>query len=232
MLRILVVLLILANAGFYSWRQGWLDNVVGVRAMGDREPARLAQQVSPEAVRVLPPLPADPASSTAPAGDTSSSTGEAGTANTCVEIGPFTTAQLSPAEAALQTVMPPSAWTDVKGEVPAVWIVFMGPYADREARQKKTDELKRLRVGYEEVRNIPDFGDGLALGRFEDRAAAEKAATELVARGVRTGRVAQLSPASVTHTLRVAQADVGLQGRLLALQSGGLQGRSFAPCKP
>ncbi|MEY4563004.1 MAG: hypothetical protein RLZZ618_2281, partial [Pseudomonadota bacterium] len=65
-----------------------------------------------------------------------------------------------------------------------------------------------------------------------DRAAAEKAATELVARGVRTGRVAQLSPASVTHTLRVAQADVGLQGRLLALQSGGLQGRSFAPCKP
>ncbi|MDE2298159.1 MAG: hypothetical protein KGK18_08320, partial [Burkholderiales bacterium] len=54
MLRALVLTLLLANVAFYAWTQGWLDAVVGVRATGDREPDRLAQQVRPEIVRIVP----------------------------------------------------------------------------------------------------------------------------------------------------------------------------------
>lgn len=54
MLRAIVALLLLANAVFWGWSQGWLDDVVGVRSIGDREPQRLAQQLRPEIVRVLP----------------------------------------------------------------------------------------------------------------------------------------------------------------------------------
>ena len=46
-------MLILANALFFGWSQGWLDGVAGARAGGDREPERLALQVRPEAIRVL-----------------------------------------------------------------------------------------------------------------------------------------------------------------------------------
>lgn len=65
MLRIVVLLLVLANAGFYGWRQGWLDTAVGVRAQGDREPGRLAAQVAPATVRVLAPLPTETAANQA-----------------------------------------------------------------------------------------------------------------------------------------------------------------------
>lgn len=217
MLRLLVLLLVLANAGVYSWRQGWLDTLVGVRAQGDREPGRLALQVQPEVVRVLAPLPP-------PDADTREATA-------CLEIGPYASAQLGPAEAALQAVLGPGGWVDVKTDIPPVWIVFMGPYPERELRQRKIDELKRLRVAHEEMRNVPELGDGLALGRFDDQGAADKALAELATRGVHSARVAQLSPGGTSHRLRVEQADPGLQDRLLALQAGGLQGRGFLNCK-
>lgn len=54
MLRLLVLLLFVANALFYAWTQGWLDDTVGVRHDGPREPQRMARQVHPEAIQVLP----------------------------------------------------------------------------------------------------------------------------------------------------------------------------------
>lgn len=216
MLRIVVLLLVLANAGFYSWRQGWLDTAVGVPAQGDREPGRLAAQVTPEMVRVLAPLPAENA---------------ANEPTTCLEIGPYSPGQLSTAEAALQTVLTPGTWVDRNADAVPIWIVFMGPYAEPEQREKKTDELKRLDVAYEDVRNVPELGEGLALGRFDDRAAAERAVDELNAKGVRTGRVVLLSPGTTSHYLRVEQADAALQGRLQSLNLSGLHGRNFLPCK-
>ena len=54
MLRALIVALLLANLAFFTWTQGWLDAVVGVRAIGDREPERLQRQVRPDLIRILP----------------------------------------------------------------------------------------------------------------------------------------------------------------------------------
>ena len=45
MLRLFVLLLVLGNAVFLAWTQGWLDDVTGVRASGDREPERSARWV-------------------------------------------------------------------------------------------------------------------------------------------------------------------------------------------
>ena len=44
MLRALIAALLLANLAFFAWTQGWLDSVVGVRSIGDREPERLLRQ--------------------------------------------------------------------------------------------------------------------------------------------------------------------------------------------
>ena len=54
MLRWLVGLLLLANLGFWAWSGGALDGWVGARAQGEREPERLAQQVRPESIRLVP----------------------------------------------------------------------------------------------------------------------------------------------------------------------------------
>lgn len=215
MLRLLVVVLVLANLGFYAWTQGLLDGVVGVRPTGDREPERLSRQVHPETIRVLPPASAVMVSAAAPA---------------CLEAGPYTPAQIAAAEGALQSVLPAGSWVNVKTETPAVWVVYMGKYSSREALKKKADELKQLKISFEEVRNNPELEGGLALGRYDSRAAAEKALADVAQKGVRTGKVATLSQPTVQHRLRVEGADTPLQSRLTGLRAEALQGLAFAPC--
>lgn len=221
MLRLLVVVLLLANLAFYAWTQGMLDNVIGVRAQGDREPDRLARQVRPETIRVLPAASAVTIVATAPTETTP----------VCLEAGPYTPAQIGAAEGVLQTVLPAGSWASLKTESPGVWIVYMGKYPNREALQKKADELKRLRIGFEELRNVPpELADGLALGRYDNRAAADRALAEVTQRGVRTARVMPLSAPAVTHSLRVERADATLQARLAGLRAEALLGKSFTPC--
>ena len=53
MLRALVLLFVLVNVGLFFWLHADPQAL-----QPDREPQRLAHQVSPEAVRVLPDLPA------------------------------------------------------------------------------------------------------------------------------------------------------------------------------
>ncbi|HEY0820478.1 MAG TPA: hypothetical protein VGD46_16950 [Rhizobacter sp.] len=219
MLRLLVVLLLLANVAFYAWTQGMLDNVVGVRAQGDREPERLNRQVRPETIRVLP----------ASAVTLAAVSTEAPPA--CLEAGPYTPAQIAAAEGVLQTVLPAGSWASLKTEAPAVWIVYMGKYSNRESMQKKADELRRLKIPFEELRNgSPELEGGLALGRYDNRAAADKALAEVTQRGVRTARVMPLTPPVVTHSLRVERADATLQARLAGLRAEALQGKTFSAC--
>ena len=221
MLRALVLLLVLANAAFYAWTQGWLDDAVGVRAIGDREPERIARQVHPELIRILPPDAVASSASAAQAG--------VGTL-ACLEAGPFTDAEFAAAEAALQAAAPQlasSRWARI--ETSGAWIVYMGRYASREALAKKEEELRRRDVPFEELRDTPALEPGLALGRFNQRAQADAALARLVQQDIHTARVTQLAPAASTFMLRVASADTALATRLSALKSGAL-GRGFAAC--
>jgi len=218
MLRLLLLALILANLGFYAWSQGWLDSVVGVRATGDREPERLARQVRPETVVILPPESASSvAASAAPA---------------CLEAGPFSPAELIAAITALKQALPAAAeggWAEVKTETPGSWIVYMGKFADAEGLAKKEQELKRLKLDFELVRSPPALDRGYSLGRYEARAAADKALERFTQQGVRTARVVELSPPGSTSLLRAARADAELAAQLVALKATSL-GKGFSAC--
>lgn len=52
MLRLLVLLLVLANAGYFAWSQGLLG-AWGFAPAATGEPQRLRQQIKPEALRIL-----------------------------------------------------------------------------------------------------------------------------------------------------------------------------------
>jgi hypothetical protein len=51
MLRLLLLLLVLANAGFYAWSRGHLVGIVPIPP-GPEEPERLKHQVHPEAIQI------------------------------------------------------------------------------------------------------------------------------------------------------------------------------------
>jgi len=66
MLRLLILLLLLANATYLAWSQHWLADLGAWAAPArQHEPARAAQQIKPELVTLLdsapPPAPPTPA---------------------------------------------------------------------------------------------------------------------------------------------------------------------------
>ena len=215
MLRALVVALLLANLAFFVWTQGWLDGVVGVRAIGDREPERLARQVRPETVRIL------------------SAGGAAGEPEPavlgCLEAGPFNDAEAAAAQAAAQAALPAGSWATARTDQPGAWIVYMGKYPNTEALTKKEDELKRRKLSYEVFRDNPALALGLALGRYDDRGRANQALAQFAQQGIQTARVLELAPASTRQWLRVDKADAALAAKLAALRAEAF-GKGFVPC--
>lgn len=236
MLRAIVLVLLLANVGFWVWRQGWLEplhGVIGARPEGEREPERLARQVRPERVRLLGPEAVSAASATprstpgpaiaeAPAPPAAAST-------VCLEAGPYTATELAAVQPALQAAWPGGAWT--VRELPpesAVWWVAMGPFFDGEQLQTKRDELRRRNV-FPELASTPGAAPLLVLSRHDSREAAEVELAALAERDVRTARVVEGAP-RVLRALRVDRADAQAQALLGGLAAERLRGKAFAPC--
>jgi hypothetical protein len=217
MLRSLVALLLLANLGFFAWSQGWLDNVAGVRATGDREPERLARQVHPELVRVVTPQVVAAAASAA----------ESRLA--CLEAGPFDASGVVAAETALAATLPSGTWTRTVSERANTWIVYMGRYPNAEALKKKEQELSRIRVAFEEVTQPADLRPGLSLGRFTERSSADAALAQFTQRGINSAKVVELAQASTVYSLRVDRAEPELASKVAGLKLNAL-GRGFLPC--
>lgn len=218
MLRSLVALLLLANLGFFAWSQGWLDNVTGVRATGDREPERLARQVHPELLRIVTPQVLAAAAASA-----------AESRLACLEAGPFDASGVVAAETALAATLPSGTWTRTAIERPNTWIVYMGRYPNIEAQKKKEQELSRIRVAFEELTQPADLRPGLSLGRFADRSGAEAALAQFTQRGISSAKVVELAQASTVYSLRVDRAEPELAAKVAGLKLNAL-GRGFLPC--
>ena len=237
MLRSLVLVLLLANAGFYAWSHGWLNDVIGIQPDAQREPQRLKQQVNAAQLTVVGTSSAVPASpSSAPASETdpasSAPSTEASAGRTiCVEAGPFTAAEQPQVEATLKPVLAANSWTTDTVAVPGVWLTYMGPYADADMLARKLTELRRIRgLNFEEIKTPANLAPGLSLGRYGRLEDANAALNTLKLRGIRTARVVTLRPAMEVQVVRVAQADINTQVALSALRLP--QGKSFAACRP
>jgi hypothetical protein len=257
MLRLIVVLLALANGAFYAWHAGWLS------AMGPAAPEagnshRLAEQVHPERLQVLTASGATAASVpagstaaasasgtlTAPAASTASSqtaapealaaenTLDKGTARPtaqCLEAGPFTPDENRQALLQMGKVMPKGTWTTQAVSVPGLWLVYMGPYPDADSLARKLVELRRLRnLSFEEVRSPSNLALGVSLGRFADERQANAALETMRLRGVRTARVVNARPAMELMVIKVPQASPADQGKLSTLPLPA--GKGFIAC--
>ena len=249
MLRLLVLLLAAANLVFLAWTMGWLDDVVGVRAIGDREPERLERQVRPETVRILPGAPLRAGTTAAPANNAGGAAGGSATMATattpttaptasvndatalpaCLEAGPYNTVQFNAVEALLQLSLPLGSWTHLRSERPGLWMVYMGKFNDTDTMTKRQDELRRLKVDYEVLRAPSELAPGLSLGRFEVRANANNLLEQLTQRGVRYARAIEVAPASSTHLARIERPTPAVMTQLASLRADAL-GRGFQPC--
>lgn len=241
MLRALVAVLLLANLGFWAWSAGALE-ALGWAPTHERDPARLAQQVGAETVRLLPPDSVLPAASSPQAASAAAVSGAAdaearGLPAQCLETGPLSASALASAERALLAGgVAEGSWVRRSQDLPAQYAVVLGPFFSNESLRNKREEIARLRLPLEAV-SLPSAGaasagqPGLALGRYDNRAAADTALASYNQRGVRTARVLELQPARSETQLRLDNASP-LQAQQLRALSIELAGTAFAPCAP
>ena len=63
MLRVLLLVVLVANLLFFGFTRGWFDGLFGLQSLGDREPERIANQVRPASIVLMPVASAPPGTS-------------------------------------------------------------------------------------------------------------------------------------------------------------------------
>jgi hypothetical protein len=218
MLRLLVLGLILANSVYFAWTSGLL-HAYGFAPAQQTEPQRLAQQIKPEALRILS---ADEFKTVEAQMQAQSAPKE------CLQAGPFGEAQWATLRAALEGALPADTWQLTTVQEPARWIIYMGKYPNAEARDKKRVELLAMKLSAEPISN-PELEPGLSLGGFDSSASANAELASLGQRGLRTARVVQEHEARQATVLQLPAVTEALRERLAELKPA-LAGNSFKGC--
>jgi cell division protein FtsN len=206
LLRLIVLLLLLANGAYFAWAQGLLADW-GYAPAQQSEPQRLAQQLRPEALKILPADEAKKVEVAAAAPKPAE----------CLQAGPFEEAQAAPLRASLAS-WPAGSWTLEPTVEPARWIVYMGKYPSVESVNKKKAELRYLGISFQAVLN-PTLEFGLSLGDFRTEAQANEQLNELSQHGVRTARVVMERPEVRGQQLKFPTVDEALRPRLDELKT-------------
>lgn len=222
MLRLLVLLLVLANAAYWAWSQGLLA-AYGLAPGVQAEPQRLATQIQPEAIRLLPVDELKKLESAAPASAPSMAL-----APECLQAGLFNEQQTATLRSSLEATLPPGSWQFESSVEPARWIVYMGKYNNPDNLAKKRSELRQLGVPFRAVNNEA-LAPGLALASFPLEADAEKELVRMASKGVRTARVAQERAEARGQILKLATVDAALRVQLDAIKPQ-LDGKPLQTC--
>lgn len=203
MMRFFVLLLLLVNGVYFAWSHSLLK-AWGFGPLEVSEPQRLAQQIKPQAIRVLAAgelvrIEAAPQTTVRP--------GE------CLVAGGFDETQTAALRRAMPTSVPTGVWAIEGVNEPDRWIVHMGPYTNSQVLAAKRAELASLKLRFEVLAD-PALEPGLSLGAFPSKKDAEAALAALSKRGVRTASVVQERRQSTTWQLKFASVDEALRARL------------------
>ncbi|WP_439586475.1 SPOR domain-containing protein [Hydrogenophaga sp.] len=251
MLKWTIWILVLANAGYFAWTQGYLDGL-GMAPQDQREPARLKEQVRPEQLRLLngPRAPAEPAVGSSPTTAAPAETAPAVAAaaapaappvppspplpegsgpRTCWQAAGFAESQTELLRAELALLgLPSSRWQLNEVRSAGRWIIYMGRYDNEAQLERKKVELRGMGVSFREV-SSNGLAPGLALGTYSSEAAAQQALQQAERGGVRTAKVAQERADAVSFTLRLPAITANQRAAVDGL-GDAMAGKTLRPC--
>jgi len=207
MMRTIVLVLVVANALFFSWSRGWLDGLTGVRADGGREPQRLEQQLNAQKVQLL------------------GSEAQAALQKTaCLALGPYADAEsLRLAQTGLvKAGVPANLIAPQQQATPGVWAVATIRLGTPDFRARKEETYRKLHIDFELLKGRPEEDPTLILSRHDSEKAAQAALNALDARALKGLRVLPLQAPGSRTELVIDKADGLLQARLRNLRDPAL----------
>ena len=225
MLRLTVLALVLANAGYYAYSQGLLS-AYGFAPATQSEPQRMTQQIKPDMLRILTMKENAQAESILP--PQSAASAVVSGALECLQVGMFNEEQTVVLRDKLVSSLPQNSWVIESALVPARWLVYMGKYNSDESALKKKSELRGLGVSFEALNNSA-LEPGVALGSFKTQPEAEAELIRITKKGVKTAKVIQERTEQRGQRLRLPTVDAALRAQLDAIKPQ-LAGKAFAVC--
>ena len=218
MLRLIVLVLLLANGVYFAWSHEYL-RMYGFGPVAPNEPHRMEQQIKPEAIQLLS------------AGDLKKAEAQVQAdlaPKECLQAGPFGDEQAASLRKALDAALPSGSWQMESQKELARWIVYMGKYANAELQAKKRAELAGMGIKADAVASA-ELQPGLVLAGFDSEAAAKAELAKLAPKGIRTAKVVQEREAGTTHQLKLPAVSESLKAKLPELKAS-LAGHAFKAC--
>jgi len=231
MLRLVVLVLMLLNVGYFAWNEGWL-HAYGWAPAQQREPERMAQQINPQALTLAPsPGPAPTASSASPAPPSSAPAPDAPApvALQCLQSNVLDGDAADVLRPLLQSQFEPDAWLLQEQRTAPHWLIYMGKFASKAEQSQKRAQLADLKIKFEPV-GVAELTPGYSLGMFTTQKAASDALALLAKRGVRSARLVQVQDTAPSYRLQLKSADPS-QPAVQALVAA-LPQLKLAPCAP
>ena len=227
MLRLLILLLLLANVGYFAWSHGVLA-AYGFAPAVQSEPQRMAQQLRPEAMRILTTTEARKLKSM-PDATSASSVEQSAVVAQCLQAGVFNDEQTAALRTRLQNALPTGSWAFESSVEPARWMIYMGKYTSADALVKKKGELRQRNISFEPLNN-PALEPGLSLGNFSSQLDADTELARIAKRGVKTARVIQAQTELRGQKLKLAAVTPAMRAQLEALKPQ-LAGKTLQACR-
>lgn len=213
-LRNFLILLVLLNAAFLVWSQGWLA-ALGWPADKDREAAYIQQQVRPEMLSLQTDV-------------RTRKIAKINNPTRCLITPVFALPAAKNLAAQAQELLPAGSWTMQDINTPGQWMIYMGRYPDTEAVERKKIELRRLRIS-SDLPVPASYQPGISLGAFNNYEQAEEAHKQVLAKGARSARIVTEVEPVLGQQLRIEQADNAIEEQLQKLRPA-MNGLGFAPC--
>lgn len=207
-MRALLLVLIAANLALFAYQQGWLGQVTPA----GREPGRLAQQIEPQAIRVLGDDELKRLRERPRAADRKESVAA------CVELGDFAPEVAARVQERLDALGPAARYTLVDAEGVGWYMVFVPPLKTRADAERTAEDLRAR--GVRDLMVIEDnssLRNAISLGQFKDQDLALKHQADLERRGVKNVRIS-LRTSGGTMRFRIRPADAAVMPQLTALQ--------------
>jgi hypothetical protein len=212
--------LLCINVAVFAYGQGYLGSVKG----GEREPARLKNQLNADKLALITPAKAKAAQESSKA----AAEVKAPEPVACLEIGNFSAADGKRFEALLAPLAlgEKQSRQNVAGQEVTSHMVFIPPLGSKDAADKKAAELKNLGVSNYFIMT----DNGISLGVFKSEAAAQTLLAALNKQGVHSARVAGRGSAINKLQYQFRAIDVDVRTRLEDLKAG-FQGVDTRSCK-
>ncbi len=217
MLRLLFWFFLLTNGVLFAYRMGYLDSALPQKS----EPHRIAKQLNPEKIRLLPPGTAlkpvvAKAPEEQPAPPPPPPVAQAPKRIECIQVGEFPVSTQSLIEKRLASLKLGVKPVRKDYQEPTRFMVYLPPQGGLAGASQQVKTLQRLGVSnYFIIKNQSALQGGISLGVFSSRASAERYRASITKKGVKNVQVGgrKLVTRRVAYELRGME-----ESRMLTLQ--------------